>query len=439
MTEWQTHECYEGPGANRLRALAVVAALALAVAACSSAATSAPSIAPSTAPASLAPSAAPSAAVSAPAASASADKATYCANGQINVAVVGPLTGGEASYGQEQVNAVKLAVKEINDAGGITAGALQGCTVNITGPYDDKADPATGAQVATQVASDASVLAWFGDIDSSVTASTLPILARASIPLLTAASSNPKLSTLGDANFFRLVTNDNYEGGVIADQLVTKFHRTKIAVAWVNTSYGQGVAQAFKDEVTKAGGTVVVDYGYPANATDYSVFVTKAKAAGADGIALLGTYTEDALKIKQLAAAGLTPSTTLSIMGNSSDNTPAFLQVAGSAAENIILDGFWVPSATGPTGQKFIADYKAAYNLDPSQNAACAFDAVQVWANAVANGGTNRAALIQALQNTHSFTGVTGVIDFASNGERQNVQVAILQVQGGKIVPYTGS
>jgi branched-chain amino acid transport system substrate-binding protein len=437
MSEHEEH----GAGERRRRwrarrAWATVAVIGVVAAACSSGATTAPSVAPAaSSPATAAPASA--AAASAPAAS--ADKATYCANGQINVAVVGPMTGGEASYGQEQVNAVQLAVKEINDAGGITAGALQGCKINVMGPYDDKADPATGAQVATQVASDPSVLAWFGDIDSSVTSATLPILARANIPVLTASSSNPKLSTLGDANFFRLVTNDNYEGGVIADQLVTKFHRQKIAVAWVNTSYGQGVAQAFKDEVAKAGGQVVVDYGYPANSTDYSVFVTKAKQAGADGIALLGTYTEDALKVKQLAAAGLTPSASLTIMGNSSDNTPAFLQTAGSVADNVFLDGFWVPSATGPTGQKFIADYKAAYNLDPSQNAACAFDAVSVWANAVANGGTNRDALVQALHDTHSFTGVTGLIDFTATGERQNVQVAILQVQGGQIVPYTGS
>lgn len=345
------------------------------------------------------------------------------------------MSGPEASYGQEQANAVQLAAKQINAAGGITGGALKGCTVNVTGPFDDKADAATGAQIATQVASDGSVLGWFGDIDSSVTSATLPILARADIPVLTAASSNPKLSTLGATNFFRLVTNDNYEGGVIADQLVTTFHRTKIAVAWVNSTYGQGVAQAFRDEVAKAGGQVVVDYGYPAGSTDYSVFVTKAKQAGADGIALLGTYTEDSLKIKQLASAGLKPSSSLSIMGNSSDNTPAFLKAAGSDAEGVYLDGFWDPSATGPVGQKFIADFKAAYNVDPSQNAACAFDAVEVWAYAVANGGSNRTDLVTALHGVHSYTGVTGLVDFTSTGERQNVQVAILQVSGGNIVP----
>ena len=373
------------------------------------------------------------------ASSTGSDKSTYCANGQIKVAVVGPMTGGEASYGQEQVNAVKLAAKEINASGGISSGALSGCKIVITGPYDDKADPATGAQIATQVATDATVLGYFGNIDSSVTAAALPILARQNIPVLTAASSNPKLSTLGDKNFFRLVTNDNYEGGVIADQLVTAFHRQKVAVAWVNTSYGAGVAQAFKTEVAKAGGQIVVDYGYAANSTDYSVFVTKAKQSGADGIALLGTYTEDALKIKQLAAVGLRPSSSLTIMGNSSDNTPAFLQTAGSAAEGVYLDGFWVPSATGPAGQKFIQDFKSTYNVDPSQNAACAFDAVSVWANAVSSGGTTRDKLVQALHDTHGFSGVTGRIDFDATGERQNVQVAILHVAGSNIVPAASS
>ncbi|HVA87462.1 MAG TPA: branched-chain amino acid ABC transporter substrate-binding protein [Candidatus Saccharimonadales bacterium] len=407
---------------------ALVATAILVVGACSGGAATTASPATSAAPASGAPTASAAASTAT-----SADKTTYCPNGQVKAAVVGPMTGSEASYGQEQVNAVQLAAKEINAAGGISGGPLQGCTISIAGPYDDKADPATGAQIATQVASDPSILGYFGNIDSSVTSAALPILARANIAVLTAASSNPKLSTLGYQDFFRLVTNDNYEGGVIADVLVKTFKRQKIAVAWVNSSYGQGVAQAFKNEVAADGAQVAVDYGYPAGATDYSVFVTKAKQAGVDGIALLGTYTEDALKVKQLGAAGLTPSTSLTIMGNSSDNTPAFLTTAGAAAENVYLDGFWVPSAAGPAGQKFIADFKAAYNVDPSQNAALAFDAVEVWAYAVANGGSNRDALVTALHNVHGFAGVAGPIDFSATGERQNVQVTLLQVQSGKI------
>src|SRR6202167_3686021 len=153
----------------------------------------------------------------------SAANSTFCQGGGTDVSYAGPMSGAEATYGQEQYDGLSLAVSLFNSAGGFTAGPLKGCQVKVLGPYDDESQPSTRATIATRLSTNSHLLMYFGDVDSGVTLAALPILSRAGIPVINSYSSSPELTSLGYKDFFRVILNDNSQGSAIADLLKNTF------------------------------------------------------------------------------------------------------------------------------------------------------------------------------------------------------------------------
>lgn len=361
----------------------------------------------------------------------------FCQNGTTTIAYAGPTSGSEANYGQQQYSGLKLAVAAINSGGGFAAGPLKGCKVKIEGPFDDRSDPSTGATIASRLASDSHLLAYFGNVDSGVTLAALPILSRAGIPVINSYSSNPTITSQGYKNVFRVILNDNTQGGAIAKLLIQKFGLKNLALVWPNDVFGQGISKAFLTEAHKDGANVAVNYSAASDATDYSVAVNKIRSAHVDGIALLGVYTGDAIAVKQLAQAGVSSAST-TMIGNASDNTPQFVSIAGtSAAKGVYLVGIWNPGNTSPASTAFVQQFKAAYQSEPAEDAATAYDAAMVFKRAVDSGGGDRQTLIKALsQNTPSnpYAGITGNIGFDSTGQDAAAVPTLLVIKDGKII-----
>ena len=370
-------------------------------------------------------------------ASASSDKAKFCQGGYTDISYAGPMSGAEANYGQEQNNGLKLAVSIFNKAGGFRAGSLKGCKVKILGPYDDGSNPSTGASIATRLSTNSHLLAYFGNVDSGVSTVALPILARAGIPMINSYSSSPLLTSSGYKNIFRVILNDNTQGSAIANLLVKTFKAKKVAALWPNDTFGQGIDTAFMKTAKSLGVTVVQNYSYPDGATDFSTLVNSLKGSGVQGIALLGVYTADAIAVKQLVAGGLKPSSSLVYVGNASDNTAAFVTIAGaSAAEGVYLTGIWNPGSANKAGVAFTKSFKKAYKSSPAEDAATAYDAFKVFQFAVQHGGTNRFALLKALRKitpAHPYVGITGRIGFDSTGQAVNMKPSLLKVVNGVI------
>lgn len=375
--------------------------------------------------------------------SGSADKSTFCQGGFTDVSYAGPMGGAEATYGQEQYDGLKLAVSALNSGGGFTAGPLKGCKVKILGPYDDTSQPSTGATIATRLATNSHLLMYFGNVDSGVTLAALPILSRAGIPVINSYSSSPQLTSLGYKNFFRVILNDNSQGSAMADLLKNTFHVTKYAAVWPDDVFGQGISASFLKEAQKLGASVPVNYSYPANQTDFSVLASKIRDAHVQAVALLGVYSADGLIVKQVASSGVTTAKTV-FLANASDNSSQFVSLAGDAANGVYITGLWNPGNASTAGKAFAAKFESVYHSAPAEDAATAYDAFGVFANAVEHGGGNRADLITALAKitpANPFRGLTGAIGFQSDGQRAVEVPVLLKVVKGQIVaaPAPGS
>jgi branched-chain amino acid transport system substrate-binding protein len=372
------------------------------------------------------------------ASSATSAKAKFCAGGYTDISYAGPMSGSEGNYGQEQHDGLALAVSTFNKAGGFKAGALKGCKVKILGPYDDGSNPSTGASIATQLATNSHLLAYFGNVDSGVSMVALPILAKAGIAMINSYSSAPLLTGSGFKNIFRVILNDNTQGSAIATLLVSSFKDKNLAVLWPDDTFGQGIDTAFMAAAKSLGANVLQNYSYPDGTTDFSTLVNSLKGSSVNGIALLGVYTGDAVAVKQLAAAGLAPSKSLVYIGNASDNTSDFVSIAGaSAANGVYMTGLWNPGNANAAGKAFTTAFKKTYHSSPAEDAATIYDAFKVFQYGVEHGGTSRAALIKALHainGAHPYVGITGSIGFDATGQAANLKPSLLQVVNGTIV-----
>jgi branched-chain amino acid transport system substrate-binding protein len=157
----------------------------------------------------------------------------------IKVGHVAPLTGGIAHLGKDNENGARLAVDEINAAGGLKVGDK---TVKLElVAEDDKADPKEGT-LAAQKLVDAGVVAVVGHLNSGTSIPASKIYADANITQISPSATNPKLTEQGFKTAFRVVANDNQQGSVLANYAITEMKAKTIAIIDDRTAYGQGLA-----------------------------------------------------------------------------------------------------------------------------------------------------------------------------------------------------
>jgi len=343
----------------------------------------------------------------------------------IVIGFANPLTGSEASYGQSDLKAVELAVAQVNAKGGVLGRPLKLL------PYDTKADPATGVAGANYFVSQ-HVTAVIGFFNSSISIPASAILHRADIPLVSAASTNPKLTEQGFANVFRVCGTDNFQGTAQADFLVKELH-LKTAVALNDEEvYGEGVSQYFQAEFKKDGGKVLMSEGVSANQTDFSALLTQIKAMHPQVIEFGGFYTAAGLMAKQAAALGI------KAVWMQDDGTigPEYTQIGGKATLGTYLSSEPAPQDIA-SAATFIRQYVAKYHQQPTEFAAYNYDALNIIAHAIAAArSTGAGPVIKALARTKNFPGATGTVTFGPTGNNLTAAYLIYAVKKGlKTVP----
>jgi branched-chain amino acid transport system substrate-binding protein len=132
----------------------------------------------------------------------------------IKIGHVAPLTGGIAHLGKDNENGARLAIEEINAAGGLKVGDKT-YKLDIVAE-DDKADPKEGT-IAAQKIVDSGAVAVVGHLNSGTSIPASKIYADASVTQISPSATNPKYTEQGFKTTFRVVANDNQQGGVLAN------------------------------------------------------------------------------------------------------------------------------------------------------------------------------------------------------------------------------
>jgi len=331
-------------------------------------------------------------------------------------------TGDASTYGQSCTKGMELRVKQINDSGGVLGKKLRLVVL------DDQSKQEEVASAVRKLIEQEKARVVIGEILSTNSLTAAPICQRAKIPMVTPASTNPRITKEGDYIFRVCFTDDfqGYAGAVLAYQ---KLGADRAAILMDQSSdYSKGLSEAFSQSFQKLGGTLVTEESYVQKDTDFRPQLTNIKSLGADVIYVPGYYKEVGLIVKQARQLGITQP----LVGGDGWDSPKVIEVAGSAALDCYYTNHYSPD--DPRAGEFVSAFKAEYGKVPDALAALGYDAVGLVADAIARAGNDNPEDIRnALAETKDFAGVTGKITM--NPERNPIKsavvLAIREAEGG--------
>ena len=333
---------------------------------------------------------------------------------------VGSLTGSEATFGISTRNAIELAINEVNAAGGVKGRKIE---VRV---YDNQSKPEEAAQAANRLINQDNVLLILGEVASSNSMAMAEKAQPAKVPMISNASTNPKVTEIGDY-IFRVCFIDPFQGYVMAKFAHDNLKFNKVAVLRdLGSAYSQGLADVFERKYTEMGGKIVARETYTKGSTDFRSQLTAIKRASPDAIYIPGYYNDIGLIARQARELGITAT----LMGGDGWDSEKLFELGGSAVEGSYFSNHYSPDDPNPRVQKFIASYKAAYGSVPDSLAALGYDAAMVAVDAIKRAPSfDRAAIRDAIAQTKNFHGVTGSITL---DEKRNATKSAVVLQVGK-------
>jgi branched-chain amino acid transport system substrate-binding protein len=338
------------------------------------------------------------------------------------------LTGAESALDLPAANGAKLAVKQINAAGGVNGAQIELIV------HDSKYDMAVTAQTAKQFVEQDKVPLFIGYTDTDSVLASGPTFQNAKIPFITVGATSPKIPTQVGDMMFLACFGDNVQAAVGAEYSYKTFGHNAYFLWDKGIEYTTLLGAYFKARFTELGGTIALEDSYADDATDFSAQITKIKALSPqpDFYYVAAMPYNIGPLVKQFRDAGITGP----IVGGDGYDTPDLISVAGAAADNVFFTTHALMDATGGTDgiKKFMADYKAEYGHDPENAfAALGYDTINLLVDAIKRAGsTDSAAVKAAIEATKDFQGITGAITFSADSHVPQKGVTVIAVKGGK-------
>jgi ABC-type branched-subunit amino acid transport system substrate-binding protein len=322
------------------------------------------------------------------------------------IAAVGPLTGSAAARGKDLDQAVRMAVEEINGAGGVNGRRIE---LSI---YDDGDQPARAAELAAKIAS-TSALAVLGQVASSAAFAAGQVYREKQIPAITGAASESRV-TKGNDWFFRTFPDSAGQGRFLADYAHYNFGARRLVVIREKGTSGEEFAAALRDRAKSQGIRIDADLEFlPAQANDAAFMAALAqkvaKAPKGEIIVLGSQYAETPFLLRALRDK-LGPFTSLGYSSLATGALNGFFTRAEN--ERHLPVGYYTDRFTVAAPQLgdiaeyaqtlFAAKYKARYGAEPNPEAVRWYEGARLIFQAMAAKGVtgeDRAAGRRAIRD----------------------------------------
>ena len=267
------------------------------------------------------------------------------------IAMVAELSGAGAPAGTNWRDGIKIAIEEINAAGGIL-----GKQVEVS-EYDTQTDPQV-SRAMVQKAIDEGAFAILGTIYSGSTLVNMLVAQQNEIPQFV-GSEAPTIVQKGNPFVFRTSSGSQKGVPALVPYFIDTLKAKKVAVAWVNNEFGKGGRDVFTAEMEKAGIEIVTDVPSEQGATDYASDVSKLKESGAEAVFVYMNQEEAARFLIEAKKQGLS----MPLVGEVTLTEAKVIELAGGAAEGAIAHVGVTATATDIPGiaefnEKFVAQFK---------------------------------------------------------------------------------
>ena len=332
--------------------------------------------------------------------------------------VIGAAGPWKEAYGAMNKLGIELATSEINSRGGIRGRQLQVVM------QDDEGKGERAAEIAAEFVNTPEVVAVVGHVNSGAMVAASLVYDGALAAVATTATS-PELTGISPW-VFRVISSDSANGIALA-QFASQLGHRRAAILYENDSYGRGLAGSFQRNF--AGEVVTID-PIPNGASDLEPFVSyyvRQKvdivfSAGTDvsGVALLREARRQNYRTTFLGGDGWT--------GITSDT---------AVAEGVYVGAPFTSEDQRPEAQRFVRAFRQKYGQLPDGNAALAYDATMLVAEAIRTVGPDRRAIrdyLSDLDERTAFHGVTGMIRFQRDGDPVGKSFVMTRVVQGSLV-----
>lgn len=342
--------------------------------------------------------------------------------GTIKIATQSPLSGDQSAVGEGIKLGTQLAIEKLK-------GPIEklGFKVDLV-PFDDQAKPDVGVANARNMITDKEILAVIGHYNSGVAIPSSEVYKEVGLVEISPANTNPVVTDRNLPNVNRVCGRDDVQGAVGAE-----FAKSlKIKTAYVihdKTTYGQSVAEFFRDNAKKAG-IEILGFEGTEEKSNFDPILTPIRAKNPDLIYFGGIYSQGAPLFKQAREKGIKAK----LLGPDGLDSSDLAKIGGDAVVGMYYTTAAGPVAFYPKAKDFVKAYKERFKKEPQPYGAESYDATAIALKAIedvlkANGGKmpTREAVTAAVRKV-KYSGITGEITFDGKGDRQKAGYFILQV-----------
>ncbi|MBD1551777.1 branched-chain amino acid ABC transporter substrate-binding protein [Pseudomonas typographi] len=333
---------------------------------------------------------------------------TGLAQADLKIGVAGPMTGANATFGQQYMKGAQAAADAINAAGGVNGDTI------VLVPGDDACEPKQAVAVANKLVDQDKVVGVVGHFCSSSTIPASEVYADAGVIAITPGSTNPTVTERGLTAMLRMCGRDDQQGIVAGDYIVDILKAKKVAVINDKDTYGKGLADATSAQLTKRGVKPILEEGLTRGEKDFSALVTKIRASGAEVVFFGGLHPEAGPLVRQLREQGLKDVKFVSDDGIVTDD---FVTTAGGAQ---FVDGVYMTFGADPRllpGSKTVVDEFRKSGYEPEGYTLYAYASVQALAAGFAGAKSTKGEDAAKWLKAHSVNTVMGEKSWDSKGD----------------------
>jgi branched-chain amino acid transport system substrate-binding protein len=340
--------------------------------------------------------------------------------GTIKIATQSPLSGGQAALGEGIKLGAQLAVEKFK-------GPLEkmGFRVEVV-PFDDQAKPDVGVANARNIIADKDIIAVVGHLNSGVAIPSSDVYKEVALAMISPANTSPIVTDRNYPNVNRVCGRDDVQG-VVGSEFAAGLKAKSVYIVHDKTTYGQGVAEFFRDDAKKKG-IQLMGFEGTEEKSNFDPILTPIRAKNPAVLYFGGIYDQAAPFFKQAREKGIKAR----FMGPDGMDSSDLTKIAGKAVVGMNYTSAAGPASALPRAKGFVEEFKKKFGKNPEPYAAEAYDSAAIALKAIAaaaKGGkmpAREAVAAEVRKVKHS--GITGDIEFDSKGDRKKSNYFVLEV-----------
>jgi len=341
------------------------------------------------------------------------------AHADVTFALVAPLTGSYAVFGEQLRHGAEQAVKDINAKGGVLG---QKITLK---EFDDACDPKQAVAVANQIVS-ANIKFVVGHFCSGAALAAEKTFIENETLIISPGVGHPKFTEDADTFAFRVGIRNDWQGQVIAHYILKHFHDKNIVILNDRSAYGEMVASTVKNELNQAGKQESLYDSFAAGEKDYAAIVTLMKEKKADILVVGGYHTEIGLITRQMRQQNVSTQ----VMSGVTLMTNEFWSIAGKDGEGALMT--FGPDPKKRAEAKAVVTSLRQNGYEPEGYTIYSYAAVQTLAQGIVATQAMDTRKVAGTLRKGTYPTVIGDLRFNDKGDVQRPEIVMYQWHDGK-------